>query len=265
MITDTTNERGTGSSGGTGHGSDSAAAPAHSGSRTTRVLGLVTLLALGVWGFLGLFGTPADLVQGEAVRLIYVHVPVVMVAFFACFVTAIASAVWFWKRTEWWDLVAASSAELATVFLAATLVTGAIWGGTAWGTYWIWDARLTSTALLFLVLLGYLAIRRIPAAPVTRARRSAIVGLLLVPNIVIINKSVEWWRSVHQGSTALDPTQSPKIEGLMYFTFTFSIIVGGLVFAWLLIHRFRVAYMQDQLDELGLDLAISERRAEATR
>jgi heme exporter protein C len=254
----TSSERGPGSSAAAVGG-----APAHTGSRTTRVLGIITLVALALLVYLALVGTPADVVQGDAVRLIYLHVPVVMVAFLACFGCSIASGVWLWKRSQWWDLAASCCGELATVFTAATLLTGSIWGGAAWGTFWVWDARLTSTAMLFLLLLGYLAVRRIPAAAEVRARRSAIVGLLLVPNIVIINKSVEWWRSIHQGSTALDPTKAPTIADLMYFTFMYSIVVGGLVFAWLLIHRFRVAYLQDQLDEVGLTQALEDRRAEA--
>jgi heme exporter protein C len=242
---------------------DTSAAPAHTGSRATRVLGLVTLVALAVWIFLGLVGTPADEVQRESVRLLYVHVPVVSVAYLACFLTTFASAMWLWKKTQGWDLVASSAAEIAAVFTAATLATGAIWGGAAWGTFWAWDARLTSTALLFLLLLGYLAVRRIPTGPQVRARVSAIVGILLTPNIVVINRSVAWWRSLHQNPTVFDPTQDPKIHDLMFFTMFYSMAVAMLVFAWLLIHRFRVAYLQDQVDERGIEYAIEERRAEA--
>jgi len=254
------NERGAGSSGDI---TTSAAAPAHTGSRTTRVLGIITAVAVGVWLYLGLVGTPADEVQKESVRLLYVHVPVVCIAYLACFITSGASAMWLWKKSQWWDLVASSAGEIAAVFTAATLATGAIWGGTAWGTFWAWDARLTSTALLFLLLLGYLAVRRVPSSQATRGRVSAIVGLLLTPNIFVINRSVAWWRSLHQDPTVFDPTGDPKIHDLMLFTMIYSIGVATLVFAWLLIHRFRVAYLQDQVDELGIEHAIEERRSEA--
>jgi heme exporter protein C len=239
-------------------------APAHTGSNTTRVLGVILAVAVPVWMYLGLVATPADEVQGEAVRLLYVHVPVVSVAYLACILTSVASAMWLWKRTQWWDLVAASSAELATLFTAGTLITGAIWGGAAWGAFWVWDARLTSTAMLFLLLLGYLAVRRIPATTDERGRRSAIVGLLLTPNLVIINRSVEWWRSLHQDPTVFQASLSPKIHDLMFFGFMYSMVAAVVFFAWLLIHRFRIAYLQDQVDELGLEQALAERRAEAT-
>jgi heme exporter protein C len=146
--------------------------------------------------------------------------------------------------------------------VAATLVVGSIYGRPTWGVYWTWDARLTATAMLMLLLLGYLAVRRIPASPDVRGRRSAIVAMLFVPNIIVVNQSVNWWRSLHQEPTLFRLSLSPKIEGLMLFTLTYSFAVGILFFAWLLVHRFRVAYLQDQVDAAGLDLAIEERRDE---
>lgn len=239
-----------------------AAVDSGSGSRTTRVLGILLIPAVGLWLYLALVGSPADVNQGEVVRLLYLHVPIVVVAYIASFLAAGASAMWLWKRTQWWDLVAASSAEIAAVMVAATLVAGSIYGKPTWGVYWTWDARLTATAMLMLLLLGYLAVRRIPATTEVRGRRSAIVALLFVPNIIVVNQSVNWWRSLHQEPTLFRLSLSPKIEGLMFFTLTYAFFVGILFFAWLLVHRFRVAYLQDQVDALGLDLAIEERRDE---
>jgi heme exporter protein C len=232
------------------------------GSTATRVLGLVVLAGLAVVGWLGFFGSPADATMGETVRLMYVHVPVVSVAYTACAVTTGASVVWLFRRTEWWDLVASSSAEIATVFTALTLVTGMLWGRPTWGVFWVWDARLTSTAMLFLLLLGYLAIRRVPAAIDVRNRRSAVVGLLLLPNVLIVNRSVTWWRSVHQDATVLKASLEPDISGLMFFTLMFAMAVAYALYVWLMIHRFRVAYLEDRVDEAELADAIGERRAE---
>ena len=244
-------------------GKDRAEMPAHTGSRATMVLGIITLLAVGLGVFLALVASPADEVQGEAVRLLYLHVPAVLNAYLACGITAFASGMWLWKKSQGWDLLASTAGELAVVFTGATLLAGSIWGGAAWGAFWVWDARLTSTAMLFLLLLGYLAIRRIPATTEVRARRSAFVGLLLVPNMIIINRSVTWWRSLHQDPTLFDASLSPKIHDLMFFTLMYSMVAGLLVLVWLLIHGFRVAYLQDQVDELGLGFAIEERRKEA--
>jgi heme exporter protein C len=225
------------------------------------VLGIVCLAGVALWALLGLVVTPPDEVQGEAVRLLYIHVPVVTVAYMASILGAIASGVWLWRRTQWWDLVAAAAVELAAVFTAATLVSGAIWGGAAWGVYWVWDARLTSTALLFLLQLGYLAVRRVPATSEVRGKRSSVLGLLLVPNIIIVNQSVNWWRSVHQDATAFR-VDGPKIHDTQAFEFLFSMNLAIVIFLWLLIHRFRVGYLQDQVDEHGLEAAMAERRAE---
>ena len=238
----------------------SSDAPAGTGSKGTRVLGLVTLAGLALGAYLALVASPQDENMGDAVRLLYLHVPIVTMAYVGCGLCTLASAVYLWKRSEWWDLTAAVSAELALVFTALTLVTGMIWGKPTWGTYWVWDPRLTSTAMLGLLLLGYAAIRRLPSEPAVRARRTAIVGLLLVPNVYIVNRSVTWWRSLHQGTTI---GLQPKIHDLMFFTLMFDLLVGALVFAWLFVHRWRLAWLEHQIELTELDDAIAARRAEA--
>jgi len=230
------------------------------GSATTRVLGLVVLAGVALLVWLALVGTPAEETLGETVRLMYVHVPVVVAAYVGCLVTTVASAVWLWRRTEWWDLVAASAAEVATVFCGLTLVTGMIWGAPTWGTPWVWDARLTSTLVLFLLLLGYLALRRATVEPERRARRAAVVGLLLLPNMIVVNRSVEWWRSLHQDSTILRADLDFRSSDLIMFTTVFGITVALGLFVWLVIHRFRVAWLEQRAEDLLLADAVVERR-----
>lgn len=238
------------------------AVPIGTGSRATRVLGWFVAAGLAVLGWLAFIGSPDDATMGATVRLMYVHVPAVTVAYTACAVTTVASVVWLKRRTEWWDLVAASSAEIAAVFTAVTLVTGMVWGRPTWGVFWVWDARLTSTAMLFLLLLGYLAIRRVPTTTDVRNRRSAVVGLLLLPNVFVVNRSVEWWRSLHQDPTVFRASLDPEISGLMFFTLMFGMAVAYSLYVWLMIHRFRLAYLEDRVDEALLSEALSERRAE---
>jgi heme exporter protein C len=232
------------------------------GSRATRVLGVLAILSLAALALFGLILSPPDASQGEVVRILYVHVPSATFAYIGCFLTTIGSAMFLWRRSAWWELVAYASAEIATVFTAIVLVTGMIWGRPTWGVYWVWDARLTSTTMLLLLLLGYLAVRRLPADHDVRTKRSAIIGLLLVPNVIIVRQSVQWWRTLHQKPTLLANGVGAKIEGLMLFSLFIGFIAIGLVFAWLLIHRFRLAWLEDQLDDAGLDAAIAERRAE---
>lgn len=235
-------------------------APAHTGSRATRVLGLLTLVGVVSVVLLGLFVTKPDAFQGDRARLLYVHVPVAIAMNVGFAVTALGSAMWLWKKSRWWDTVAAASAEVGVVFTALTLLNGSLWGKATWDTYWTWDARLTSTALLFLLYLGYLTVRRLPADPGVRNQRAAWVALLAFVDVPIVYFSVDWWRSLHQEATLSVNTQ---IEGLMLFTLMLGMVVALVGYAWLLLHRFRVVWLEDQVEAVGLDVAIAERRAEA--
>jgi heme exporter protein C len=236
-------------------------APAHTGSRASRVLGILSLVGTLAVVVMGLVVTPADEVQGEVVRILYLHVPVANAMYLCVVLLGVASACWLWKKTPGWDALAAASAEVGLVFTLLVLVTGALWGRPTWGAYWVWDARLTSTALLAVLLAGYLALRRVPADPVSRSRRAAVLGLLIVVDLPIIKWSVDWWRTLHQDETLSIP--DAKIDGIMLFTLFLGIVVGAVVTAWLLVHRFRLAWLEEAVEEGGLDAALAERRAEA--
>lgn len=233
-------------------------------SGATRVLGGLALAGLALLLGYALVWSPADVVQGDAVRIMYVHVPTAILAFAACGITTFASAMWLRRRSEGWWVLGGAAAEVGLVFTAACLVTGSIWGRPTWGTYWDWDPRLTSTALLFILLVGYLALRQVDnesGDAAQRGMRGAMVGLLLFPNVMIVHYSVDWWRSLHQKATItrLDPT----IEGTMLFTLMLGIAAFSLLFAWLLIHRFRVGWLEERAAAGGIDQALTERRAEA--
>lgn len=238
----------------------STTGPTGTGSGGTRVLGAISLIGVAVVAFLAFIATPADSDMGDVVRLIYVHVPIVSIAYLGILIATVGSIAFLWKKSEWWDLVAASAAEVSTVFIGLTLVVGMIWGRPTWGVYWVWDARLTSTLVLFLLLLGYQAVRRTSVDPLVRGKRAAIVGLLLLPNVVIVNRSVEWWRSLHQEPTLL--RLDPTIEGLQLFTLMLAMAVVAVLFVWLTVHRFRLAWLQDRVDRRWLVDAIDERRSE---
>ena len=243
-----------------------AGAPASgsTASRGTRVLGALSLAGLALLLLFALVWSPADKAQRDSVRLMYVHVPTAILAFTACAITTVAAGMWLRRRSQGWWVLGGAAAEVGLVYTALTLVTGSIWGRPTWGTYWDWDPRITSTTFLFVLLVGYLALRRIDneaGDAAQRGSRGAIVGLLLFPNVVVVHYSVDWWRSLHQTATItrLDPT----IEGTMLFTLMLGIVVFGLLFAWLMVHRFRVAWLEEQVERSGLDQALEERRAEA--
>ncbi|HKY66666.1 MAG TPA: cytochrome c biogenesis protein CcsA [Acidimicrobiales bacterium] len=236
--------------------------PIGTGSRATRVIGVLALLAIGLLALYGLVISPADVEMGDSVRLYYVHVPSAICLALGCVVTTFASALWLRRRTAGWDALAEAGGEVALVFAVITLLTGSLWGRPTWGTYWTWDARLTSTAVLTALLVGYLAVRRLDVDPDARSVRAAVLGLLLLPNFVIVNRSVEWWRSLHQESTLLK--LDPTIEGDMLVALMVGYVAFGLVFTWLMIHRFRVAWLEQQADRVDLDAALAARRAEGS-
>lgn len=224
------------------------------------VLAIGTLLATVLLG-LGL--TPPDVEQGEYVRLLYVHPPIAGAMYIAVAVTALASALYLWPRTRHprWDAVAASSAEIGVLFCALTLATGSIWGRVTWGVWWTWDARLTTTALLFTMFLGYLALRRVPADAGTRAKRSAVAALVAFVDVPVVHFSVKWWRTLHQEPTLLRP--DPQIAGSQLWTMVLGFVAMTLVYAWLLAHRVRVERLEADREDAQLRAALAARRAEA--
>jgi heme exporter protein C len=233
------------------------------GTRFTRVLGVATLVSMAVLVVFGLFLSPADDVQSDSVRILYIHVGTVWVAYVAFAMTALASAAFLWKRTSslTWDRIAGASAEVGVLFMALTLFAGAIWGRLAWGKFWVWDARVTTTAFLFITYIGYLAVRGLGGSHQQRARRSAVVALLAVLEIPLVHFSVKLWRGLHQDSSVADTTDV-KLHGLMLFSLFTALVAFSLLYAWMVIHRQRVLFMQDALDDKGLDYALAQRRLE---
>jgi heme exporter protein C len=228
------------------------------------VIGILTIIAMGWLVAFGLGFSPADRDQDEAVRILYVHVPTIWIAYLAFIVTAIASGMYLFtkKKSLGWDRLAGASAEIGTVFVAVTLVVGSLWGRITWGVFWQWDARLTTTALLFVTYVGYLAVRRLDGTHQQRARRSAVIGLIAVLEIPLVHWSVRLWRSLHQEATVLDTDGNTDMDGLMLFSLLVGVVAFSLLYVWLVMHRTRGMAMEDYLDDRGLDLALAARRAE---
>jgi len=231
--------------------------------RVTRVLGAAALVAVAVTAWLGLAVSPPDVTQGQLVRLIYVHPGAATACYVGFGLCALASLAYLWPRTRSrrWDRLAAASAEVGVVFCAVTLVSGSIWGRGSWGVWWTWDARLTLTALLFAVFVGYLALRRTGGDPDSRARRSAIAAVLAAVLVPVDHEATTWWQTLHQGNTLL--RSNPTIHGWQLTTLLVSFVAYALLFAWLLVHRYRVEVLEDRFEEEGFAAGIAERRAES--
>jgi heme exporter protein C len=169
------------------------------------------LTAVGLW--LGLVISPADYQQGESVRIMYIHVPSAWLAMFGY--TGLAVCGLFalvWKHALA-DVLAKAIAPVGAAFAAITLVTGSLWGKPTWGTFWVWDARLTSVLILFFLYLGHIALTHAFEDETRGARAAAILALVGVVNIPIIKWSVDWWSTLHQPASitrfaapAIDPS-----------------------------------------------------------
>ena len=156
----------------------------------------VALTAIGLYG--ALLASPPDYQQGEAVRIMYVHVPAAWMALFIYTVLAAASGVALVWRHPLADLVAQAAAPIGAAFTFLALATGSLWGKPIWGAWWVWDARLTSVLVLFFLYLGHIALSRAFDDPTRGNRAAAILALVGIVNVPIIHFSVEWWNTLHQ-------------------------------------------------------------------
>lgn len=202
-------------------------------------------------GLAGALVAPRDQLQGDLQRLMYVHVPAAWVAYLAFGFTVLGSIGWLWRRNRRFDTFAEASAEVGVFFTGLTLVTGSIWGKPVWGVWWTWDARLVTTALLFFVYLGYLALRRATADRTDRARRAAVFGIVAFVQVPIVHFSVVWWRTLHQPPTVLQPGH-PPIDHTMLAVLLLNVVAVGLVGLWLLRQRFRLAAERDTLEDAAI-------------
>jgi heme exporter protein C len=225
------------------------------------IVGIAALVSLGALVVVGLFVAPPDAVQGDAQRLMYLHVPAAWVAYLAFGVTALASVLYLVRRTRSlvWDRVAGASAELGVIFTGLTLLLGSLWGRPVWGVWWAWDARLVTTAVLFFLYLGYLALRRIPGEPHANAKRNSIAALIAFVDVPIVHFSVEWWRTLHQKATVFNPELDAKIDGVMALTLWIAVIAFTILYVYLLDRRYRLAALEGDLEEREVAAAIAER------
>jgi len=215
------------------------------GRRAQRVMGVATLAGLAATVVIGLFVVPPDATQGDVQRLMYVHVPAAWVTFLAFGIVFGASVAYLKTGRVQWDRVAVSAAEIGVQFCALTILLGSLWGRPVWGTWWTWDPRLTTTAVLLLIYVGYLSLRKVADSPARRAKWSAVVGVVGFIDVPIVHMSVVWWRSLHQQATVLR-LGSPTIAGSMLATLLLAFVAFSLAFGYLMAVRMRVGRLEDR-------------------
>ncbi len=211
--------------------------------RGQTLLGAGALVLLAAQAYVGLVASPPDAFMGEYVRIMYAHVPNSFVAYGAFAIACVASALYLARRTPVYDYVAHSATEIGVVFTGLALATGSIWGRPVWGTWWTWDARLVTTAVLFFIYLGALLVRGLADDPRRGARLAAVVSIVGFLDVPVIHYSVVWFRTLHQPASLTrgdikmaPPMLAALLLGLLAFT---------VLFAYLLTLRIRLARAED--------------------
>lgn len=199
----------------------------------------------------GLYGAfvfaPNEKTMGVAYRIFYFHVPSAWVAFLAFFMVFLGGIMYLRTRKKFWDTLALSSAEIGVVFCAIALMTGSIWGKPAWGTWWTWEPRLTTTLVLWLIYASYLMLRRMIEEDSHRARVAAVFGIVGFVDVPIVFMSIRWWRTIHPVVfTAEEITIAPQmLQALMV-----ALVAFTLFYVYLMIQRMSLENMSHELEML---------------
>lgn len=193
--------------------------------------------------YLGLFVAPPDYQQGESYRIIYIHVPSAWMSLFIYTVMAVTAAIGLIWRIKLAHIVSLCSAPIGASFTFLALVTGSLWGKPMWGTWWVWDARLTSELLLLFLYLGVIALYNAFEQRQSGERAAGILSIVGVINIPIIHYSVEWWNTLHQGPT-VTKLDAPSIAVSMLIPLLLMAVSFMFYYAALLFHRVRYEVLE---------------------
>ncbi|OGN83955.1 MAG: cytochrome C biogenesis protein [Chloroflexi bacterium RIFCSPLOWO2_12_FULL_71_12] len=205
--------------------------------RIQPALAVASIVGALVATAMALLWAPPDANQGEVQRIMYVHVPSAWLAYLAFVVVFLASVGWLWSRRPVFDAVAVASAEIGVLFTGLALVSGSIWAKPTWGVWWTWEPRLITTAVMFVMYVGYLLLRSLSTDMDRRATRAAVVGIVAVLNVPIVHLSVTWMNALHQLPTVLRAGGAPAIDERMLATLIVGVVAFTLLYAWMLLAR----------------------------
>jgi heme exporter protein C len=203
----------------------------------TGAMGLVALVMVVLYA-------PTERVQGVAQRIFYFHVPMAWTAYLAFFVVLVASVAYLWTRDLRWDAVARASVELGLLFTTLVLITGSLWGKPIWNTWWTWDARLTSTLVLWFIYVAYVMLRAYTPDLERGARFGAVLGILGFLDVPIVHFSVQWWRGLHPSPVVVRP--DPQLPPEMQLTLAVCAIAIILLYATFMVYRIQLEQLRDE-------------------
>jgi len=216
-------------------------------------LALLTLTFIGMMTsiFMIFLYVPTDAIEGIPQRIFYFHVPIAWIGMLAFGVLAVASIGYLWKKDERWDWLARASAEVGTIFITLALITGSIWGRTTWGTWWTWDARLTTTLILWFIYIGYMMLRSYMGRTPASARSGAVLAIIGVIDVPIIYESVNWWRTLHPQAEVGTPGALPPSVVL---TLMISLATFTLLYSFLMLQIYQLQKMQALAQQLRVSI-----------
>ncbi|WP_311972052.1 heme ABC transporter permease [Pseudomonas baltica] len=204
---------------------------------------VAAVLLLGIGVVWGLAFAPPDYQQGNSFRIIYIHVPTAMLAQSCYVLMAVAGVVGLVWKMKIADVALQCAAPIGASLTAVALLTGAIWGKPTWGSWWVWDARLTSMLILLFLYLGLIALGQAISNRDSAAKACAVLAIVGVINIPIIKYSVEWWSTLHQGAT-FTLTERPKMPAQMWLPLLFTVLGFYCFFAVVLLLRMRLEVLK---------------------
>ncbi len=196
---------------------------------------------------------PTERTMGIIQRIFYFHVPLAWVAFVAFLMVFIASILYLWKKDRRWDILAHSSAEIGVVFCSLVLITGPIWAKPVWGAWWIWDVRLTTTLVLWLIYIAYLMLRTMAGGGTRTARFAAVFGIIGFIDVPIVFMSIRWWRSLHPIVIA---SEGSGLHPSMLATLLISLGAFTLLFVYLLRQRLSIEWVEVNLEEIREEMSM---------
>ncbi len=214
------------------------------------ILWALTLPGMAITIWLAFVYAPTDAIEGQAQRIFYFHVPIAWIGMLAFGVMAVAGVFYLWKKDERWDWLARTSAEIGAVFISLALITGSIWGKTTWGAWWTWDARLTTTLILWFIYIGYLMLRSYMGRTQASARAGAVMSIICVVDVPIIYESVNWWRTLH-------PTAEVGVAGALPPEVLLTLMVSLATFTLLYVVLMLQVYQLQRLQALTQRLRAS--------
>ena len=212
------------------------------------VFGGATLVALAIGAWMGLVVSPPDANQGELIRVMYAHVSVAWVGFLAVIVSGLAAMAYLWRSDRTADVIAAAAAESALLFGGLTILGGMTYSKPTLNTFWTWDAKLTLTALMVALLVGYFIVRGLIDDPVRRGRVSAVIMIVVLASLPLNYLAAEWFRTLHPAKSVDLTGGGVTMDGTMLTVLLVNVAAAAMAFSWLLFERVRIGRIEARTD-----------------